>query len=64
MMEFSDEYRRGFGGGLSGEDILKRIFERLDEDRVRAREEMKEQLFQLENRIVINIQDIIEEKLS
>jgi hypothetical protein len=42
--------------------LLKKIFERLDADRVKARQEMKEQMRELEQRIIDKIQNTIEEK--
>ena len=46
----------------NNEELLKKFFERLDSDRVKARQEMKEELREMERRIVDKIQNTIEEK--
>ncbi len=46
----------------NNEELLQKIFERLDSDRLKARQEMKEELREMERRIVDKIQNTIEEK--
>ena len=59
-MKYQDDNRRE--NREDNEDLLKKIFERLDADRVKARQEMKEQMRELEQRIIDKIQNTIEEK--